>query len=176
MNLEERIRADGFEGLEPVLFYLASHENGEGSNFSAHEIWLPHPFTGRIALYKTGEHRYQAMKADNPEPHEAIRRRPTAFAAKVAGGPRSKIPNMRLREGWGDDYGDLCWYVMSELVLAKTLQHRDIYLWLKGTGLRPIYEDSPTDDIWGVRYRLDYRGKNLLGRCWMYVRKIVFFP
>lgn len=39
--------------------------------------------------------------------------------------------------------------------------------------LRRIYEDSPTDDIWGWRFQQSYTGKNLLGRCWMDVREVL---
>jgi predicted NAD-dependent protein-ADP-ribosyltransferase YbiA (DUF1768 family) len=59
---------------------------------------------------------------------------------------------------------------MLEVTTAKARQHADIGKALEVTFDRPIYEDSPVDDIWGVRYRNNYQGKNLLGRCWMETR------
>lgn len=167
------MKADGT--TDPVLFY--GHKNGPYavfSNFSQHQVWLPHPYRGgQLVPYFTTEHRFQAMKAPNESAHDAIRNMPSAYGAKEAGGPRSKVPGMVLREGWGSDYGDLCWYVMFEAVLAKACQHQEMYAALMETGSRHIYEDSPKDDIWGWRFEGDHRGKNLLGRVLMDVREIV---
>jgi ribA/ribD-fused uncharacterized protein len=176
MDRATRLIEDGYADIEPVLFYAADDTNGEGSNFSQHGLWLPDPHTGKMRWYKTGEHRFQAMKGQNAQEHAEIADQPTAYKAKEAGGPRSKICDgvgFILRPGWGNDYGDLCWYAMFETVLAKTLQNDDVFAWLMSTHSRPIYEDSPTDDIWGWRFRNDYRGKNLLGRCWMSVRAVL---
>lgn len=171
MNLEERIVADGYEGLEPILFYRPRDPFGWGSNFSKHKVVLPYPFQGakQFVSYPTGEHRFQAMKASTSESHEYVRAASSPFDAKKRGGPHGIV----LRPGWGNNYGDLCWYVMAEVVLHKALQHSVIKAALLITGDRPIYEDSPTDDIWGVRFESDYRGKNLLGRAWMEARAVI---
>lgn len=166
MTKEERLERDGWDGIEPVLFYSPKDHNGIGSNFSNHRLILPHPFTGDDALYDTGEHRYQAMKAVTFEEHEKIRKAGSAFLAKKYGA------QTLLRDGWGNDYGDLCWYVMVETISAKTLQNRAASKWLESTEDRLIYEDSPTDDIWGWRFENHYVGKNLLGRSWMEVRRM----
>jgi ribA/ribD-fused uncharacterized protein len=175
MNVAERLRQDGVQGDGVVTFY--GHRDamwGVFSNFSDHQVWLPHPFRdGELAPYATTEHRYQAMKATTADAHDAIRAQPTAYASKEAGGPRSKVPGMVLRPGWGSNYGDLCWYVMFEAVLAKALQHDPMASALARTGSKMIYEDSPVDDIWGWRFHNDYRGKNLLGRVLMEVREVV---
>jgi ribA/ribD-fused uncharacterized protein len=162
MTREDRLIKDGV--TDPVLFYSPKDANGCGSNFSKHGVKLLHPFTGELALYATGEHRYQAMKATHYLAHELIRTAASPSLAKKFGGTTD------LRFGWGNNYGDLCWYVMMEVITAKTLQHSMVRNWLKQTGSRAIYEDSVTDDIWGWRYHQSYTGKNLLGRCWMQVR------
>lgn len=173
MTKEERLKRDGYGGVRPVLFYGPKNPNGLGSNFSKHAVWLPHPQTGKLTRYPTGEHRFQAMKATDARCHDAIANQPTAGKSKEAGGPRSSVEGFVLRDGWGNNYGDLCWYVMAELVLAKALQHEDVQRWLTWTEEAPIYEDSPVDDIWGWRYEQSYTGKNLLGRCWMLTRGIL---
>lgn len=163
MNKRERLEHDKVPpDVEPVLFY-----GGPFSNFSKHSIWLPNPFTGKATLYATGEHRFQAMKGKTVQVHDDIAGQPRPVDAKHAGGACD------LRPGWGNDVGSLCWYVMLEVVLHKALQHGEVRRALDATGQRPMYEDSPVDDIWGWRFQEDHRGKNLLGRCWMRTRTIL---
>src|SRR3954447_6940839 len=104
-SIEERVEFDGFGDAEPVLFYKPNHEYGCFSNFSDHMIGLPSIWTGKRCAYATGEHRYQAMKADNYAEHELVVETNKPYQAKAKGGVVS------LRDGWGNDYGDLCWYV-----------------------------------------------------------------
>lgn len=165
MNREERLIADGYDPkvVEPVLFYRSATL---GSNFSPHAVRLLDPWTGASRHYRTCEHRYQAMKATNQGDHDYVCDANRPIDSKNRG------REIELREGWGEHYGQFCWYVMFEVVLAKTLQHEDVRKWLKSTKDRPIYEDSPTDDIWGWRYMDDHRGRNLLGRCWMQIRGV----
>lgn len=180
MTLEERLKQDGYEGIDPILFFgkKKDKEFYWMSNFSAHAVILPHPFlsaatppdtysTGEFRAYSTGEHRFQAMKATNVDEHEYVRNAQNPVEAKKRG------REIELREGWGNSYGDLCWYVMYETIWAKVAQTPPLRTRLMETVGRPIYEDSPTDDIWGVRFQQDYRGKNLLGRCWMDVRNAI---
>lgn len=169
MTKEERLIKDG-AGDNPVLFYCQRNPNGKASNFSPHGMWLPSPFDSIPVWHKTGEHRYQAMKSTNEKSYEYVRRSPTASESKTRG------REIELREGWGERYGDLCYYVMLEAVIAKVRQNKDVAAWLKATGDRHIYEDSPTDDIWGWRHRNSYTGRNLLGRCLMAVRHITWEP
>lgn len=169
MNLQERLELDGYNPIcdDPIFFYGKRNDYGEFSNFSPHEIQLLHPFTGLVQRYSTAEHRYQACKATNKTDHDIIRAQARPSDTKKLG------RQIQLRESWGNDYGDLCWYVMFELVLAKFSQHDHLQKLLLSTDDRLIYEDSPTDDIWGIRYAQDYRGKNLLGRVLMEVREIL---
>jgi ribA/ribD-fused uncharacterized protein len=165
MNKAERIQRDDVEEL--VEFYAADWHHGYMSNFSAHPVRMIDPFWGVIADYPTTEHRFQALKATNSEDHDNIRASVSPTEAKQMG------RSIDLRVGWGNDYGDLCWYVMFEALLAKFIQHPEILNQLRATGDATIWEDSPVDDIWGIRYQNDYRGKNLLGRCLMDVREIL---
>jgi ribA/ribD-fused uncharacterized protein len=167
-SIEERLIVDGYGiDVDPVLFYQSGEAWGYFSNFSRHAIWLPHPFTGVMQRYPTGEHRFQAMKAVDCEQHNYV------IESNGPGAAKHRGREIQLRDGWGNSYGDLCFYVMFETVLAKALQNDDVLDGLRISGERPIYEDSPTDDIWGVRYRNAYRGKNLLGLCLMQVRDVV---
>lgn len=172
MNREERIAQDTKRYNAwgtPVTFYSQRDKNGIGSNFSRHGIWLPNPFTGEQMWYATGEHRYQAMKATNADDHAYVNAAGTAGESKRRGGPRGIL----LRDGWGETYGDLCWYVMLEVIYAKATQNTEARNWLHQTGNALIYEDSPVDDIWGWRFEQSYEGRNLLGRCWMQVRAML---
>ncbi len=167
MTREERLKQDGVVG-KPVLFFGARNEHGAGSNYALCGMYLPNPFTGKNVWHPTGEHRYQAMKATCSDDYEYVRCASGPDPSKRRG---REIP---LREGWGERYGDLCYYVMLETVFAKVAQNPGVAKWLESTGGRHIYEDSPTDDIWGWRNRDDYRGRNLLGICLMEVRKYYF--
>jgi ribA/ribD-fused uncharacterized protein len=166
MNKEERMRQDGITE-EPLCFYYPTDEHGYMSNFSPHTVMAHHPFTGELVCYQTSEHRFQAMKAMTKNDHDYVLQSADPGTSKTRG------REIELRPGWGDKYGDLCWYVMFETVLAKFSQHKKIRNRLLETGGRAIWEDSPRDDIWGIRHARDYRGKNLLGYVLMDVRAIL---
>lgn len=170
ISSEERLKQDGYEGVKPVLFFGKKgkeHPYYCFSNFSPIGIWLPCPFTGELKFYPTGEHRYQAMKADNLDQHEWVRAATSAFGSKERGRKVNMWPF------WGSAYGAHCYFVMLETVLAKAVTSSLVRRTLRATGERPIYEDSPTDDIWGWQHKGNYNGRNLLGRCWMQVRELV---
>lgn len=172
MTADERLKADGYEYVEPVLFYKGyGEEYSCFSNFSPHAVEMPDPFTGAVEYYMTTEHRFQAMKSSTAAVHTQIRLASSAGVSKDLGSRRNK--ELVLRDGWGENYGDLCWYVMLECLIAKAIQNDDVFSSLMGTGERPLYEDSPVDDKWGWRYQSNHSGKNLLGRCWMDVRDIL---
>lgn len=166
MNRDERLAQDG--DLDPILFYKPRDEYGCFSNFSLHSILLPDPWTGELRAYQTGEHRYQACKSADQEGHEYVMEIGNPGAAQKRG------RQVTLREGWREDHLGLGYYIMLELVIAKTLQHRDVQRALDSCGEHVIYEDSPVDDIWGWRHDNNYSGNNLLGRCWMQTRDLLF--
>jgi ribA/ribD-fused uncharacterized protein len=164
MNIYARLARDG--AVDPILFY-GGGEWGCFSNFSSHGIWLPSPWEAVKTYYKTTEHRYQALKATDKFDHDYV------VKSKNAGQSKDRGREIELREDWGNDEGDVCWYVMLECLIAKSLQHPSVLSTLDRTDDRWIYEDSPVDDIWGWRFQQDYSGKNLLGRCWMQTRFIL---
>ena len=166
MNLQERLELDG--EVDPILFYKPGDEFGEFSNFSRHKIILPDPWTGKLRTYLTGEHRYQALKSSDQEGHDYVLEVDNPGAAQRRG------RQVTLREGWREDHLGLGYYVMLELVTAKTVQHVVVQDALAMTSGCMIYEDSPVDDIWGWRHANNYSGNNLLGRCWMQVRDLLF--
>lgn len=158
---EQRLAQDG--AVNPVLFF-----GGRFSNFSAHPVVLPSPWDGELIEYRTSEHRFQAMKAITPDDHNLVAFQSSASDSKKAG------RNIMLRPDWGDDSNTICWFVMLEALIYKTVQHSDVRNELRSTGKRIMYEDSPTDDLWGWRHARDHSGKNLLGRCWMQVRDLLY--
>lgn len=167
MTLQQRLEKDGWAGIEPILFYSKKDEWNEFSNFSYHSVTLPNPWTREIVTYRTGEHRYQALKAANEDDHDWV------FEANRPTEAKDRGRVVSLLDGWGNSYNSLCYWVMKETALAKAIQHQDVYDRLVDSVGRPIYENSPTDDIWGIRYAQSYNGKNLLGRAWMEVRQLL---
>lgn len=165
MTKEERLALD--KANNPILFYGPKDPYGWCSNFHNTSVWMFQPFDGQLVEYATREHRFQAMKATTLEDHEFVRRQPTPTAAKNSG------RNILLRDGWGNNYGDLCWFVMFECVLESVIQNKNVKNNLIKTSDSTLYEDSPVDDIWGWRYQTEYTGKNLLGIAWMEVRRIL---
>ena len=166
MLRHERLELDG-AGADPVLFYNQNDKWGVFSNFSRHPIVLPHPFTGELTIYRTSEHRYQAMKSWDPEDHDWV------VDAQSPAGAKSRGAVVQLRDDWGSDKLSVCYFVMVDAVMAKAIQVPAMTDALLGTGNRHIYEDSPVDDIWGWRYGEVYRGKNLLGEALMHVRAVL---
>ena len=168
MQYEERLEQDGVEPGNLIRFYHGDDiDFGFMSNFSLHSLVALNPFTGEVDEYRTAEHRFQAMKATTPDDHEHVRCSGRPHEAKRRG------RHIDLTAGWGDSYGDLCYYVMFETVLLKFIQNDDARMSLLATGQKILWEDAPHDDIWGIRAGNDYRGKNLLGRCLMDVREIL---
>lgn len=162
MNRSERLQLDG--DFNPVLFYAPKSRLGLFSNFSEHPVKAVDPWTNKPRTYQTGEHRYQAMKANNVDDHEYV------LEINDPGAAKNRGRQVELRAGWGNNFPDLCWYVMLEVVTLKARQNIDVLMELADTQNHVIYEDSPIDDIWGWRYQTSYNGKNLLGRCWMQAR------
>lgn len=141
--------SDAFSN-KPVDFY-----GGVFSNFAASEIRLLSPVTGRIEIYPTVEHYFQASKAMTISDHDFVLGAGDAAAAKAAG------RKIKLRSDWDD----VRYAVMVRGLHAKFAipMYREKLL---ATGSREIREDSPTDFVWGYRNG----GQNLLGKALMEVR------
>ena len=58
---------------------------------------------------------------------------------------------------------------MEEILRAKAIQHEDVRNTLRSTGNREIFENSPTDGVWGMGP--DCKGQNMLGTIWMKIRR-----
>src|SRR3712207_3844002 len=54
-------------------------------NFAATPIVMPDPFTGRARLYRSVEHRYQAMRATTAAEHDWVAEAPDPAEAKRRG-------------------------------------------------------------------------------------------
>lgn len=164
MNRKERLERDG--AVDPILFYDKHDKWGEFSNFSFHGVQLPNPWKPfpTLLMYKSGEHRYQALKATTEQEHDWVVSASGPAEAKGRGNEVELVPD------WGDKFGDRCWWVMLETVTHKAIQHDDVMNTLIATDDKWIYEDSRVDDIWGWRHYHSYNGKNLLGLAWMHAR------
>lgn len=122
-------------------------------NFSAYSIRL-----GK-RLYRTSEHLFQALKGEDKEEHEYVRRAATPRDAKERG------RDVALRKDWED----IKFAIMVAVLLMKFTQHkrlRDQLLATKGD----IIEDR-NDPVWGVGR--DGKGKNLMGHALMMTRDIM---
>jgi len=143
-----------------------SFYGGPFSNFASSPIRLPHPFPledDEQCIYPSVEHRFQAMKANDREEHDRIAVRGTPGAAKRAG-RALKID----AAAWDARAYD----VMVEALRAK---FQDVWFreWLLATESEYIYEDSPTDAVWGLWNEKEkaWTGKNQLGKALMQVRE-----
>src|SRR3982074_1874961 len=116
MKRQERLDRDG--AVDPILFYNDQDKWGCFSSFSLHGVLLPDPWEPQVTMrmYATGEHRFQALKAVNQADHD--------LAAEAQGPAEAKRlgRSIELHPQWGNAQYDLCWWVMLETVMAKTLQ------------------------------------------------------
>lgn len=155
---------------QPFYFYT-----GWPSNFDRkHPLYLPPPvappqpaFAATPLLYPSGEHWLHCNKARTWNEHERIRRASSPYEAKERGSARQLPLDLDEVRAWDARRLD----VMVVGLRAKAAQNRDVLRALTATGDRLIAEDSPTDDIWGIRDRAGgLTGMNLLGKAWMQVR------
>jgi ribA/ribD-fused uncharacterized protein len=107
-------------------------------------------------LYPTREHYFQAHKATNSLDFHRILSKTDCWDCKAEGN------RILLREDWEE----VKYEVMRRSIELQALAHTTFGNFLRETGRRKIYEDSPTDFIWGYRKG----GKNLLGKALMEVR------
>lgn len=168
---------------EALFFYGGPFSNfvtEMGGNFGdkklfvyAHHIWYPgggshNGWRGqpeRVAYgaeYRTVEHFFQASKALDYDDHEWVRDAWRPQEAKQRG------RKVDLRSDWDDVKLD---YMLVGL-RAKFAAGSLLANMLLATGDRFIAEDSPTDDVWGIRDRDGgFTGENLLGKALMMVRR-----
>lgn len=126
-------------------------------NFSSFQV----KFRGK--LYPTSEHAYQAsiFLETDPNLSEKIRNMCSAHdAMKMAQENEAKYPI---------DWDKKKLLIMKEILQCKVTQHKYVLKKLIQSGNRKIIEDSWRDNYWG--WGKNQRGKNMLGKAWMEVRK-----
>ena len=126
-------------------------------NFSAHvvKIW------GR--KFRTSEHAYQWKKYADSNPGIAEQIFSAASPSQV-----KKIADENKAKA-DPKFGESKFEIMEEILRAKTTQHEDVQSTLLATGSREIFENSPTDGVWGIGP--DGKGQNMLGTIWMKIRR-----
>ena len=140
-----------------VKFWSTRGEFGPFSNFSRHGVTI-----GK-KKYKTTEHYYQAQKFIKTDTLWCLKITKATLPKEAArmGRNRSK----KMRRDWESVKVD----IMRKALRVKAEQHPVIKELLLGTGDRKIIEDSPNDWYWGCGS--DGKGKNMLGRLWMELRR-----
>ena len=139
---------------KPIYFFTKSDPYFELSNF------YPQGFKEHDTYWPSVEHYFQAMKFDDKEYRERIRKASSPKQAKDLGRSRS----IAIRSEW-DTIRD---EVMKHAIRKKfeDPQLREILL---RTKRRTLIEKSPYDKYWGCGP--DGRGKNRLGEILMEVRE-----
>lgn len=141
--------------FEPVFFYAGDNEFHCFSNFHMDAIEID----GK--QWPSVEHYFQAMKSTSEPDQEQIR-----FAASP-GLAKSLGRKTAVRSDWES----VKFEVMIKALRVKFAKPYLREILLK-TGERPIYEDSPSDRIWGTGVLKGMgTGKNLLGIALMQVRQ-----
>ncbi|MBW4623769.1 MAG: NADAR family protein [Cyanosarcina radialis HA8281-LM2] len=139
---------------EPIKFYAVNDEYGEFSNFAEYPIMID------AKRWPTSEHYFQAMKFDDVNYVEKIRKTSKAFTAAKLGRDRT----VKIKRGWDS----MRINVMTIAVRAKFTQHPNLASMLLSTGNRKIIEHTENDDFWGDGG--NGRGKNMLGIILMRIR------
>ena len=124
------------------------------SKFSDHGI------TVNSIFYPTVEHYYQASKFKNVNYKEKIR---TSVSPKRAS-EFGKSKDYGFKTNWNDIKLD----IMTQALLCKFEQHKDIRITLLNTKDKLLIEHSPYDNFWGIG-RTDI-GLNYLGTLLMRTR------
>ena len=142
--------------FEPVFFYAGDNQFHCFSNFYRSNIEVD----GKN--WPSVEHYFQAMKATSEPDQEAIRQAASPGLAK------------RMARDLTVDLNH--WESVRYEVMLKALRVKfldpELQNILLSTDERPIYEDSPTDRVWGTgTLKGTGPGRNLLGQALMQVRQ-----
>jgi len=130
-----------------------------------------YPLYHNGVLWKSSEALYQASRfPDHPDIQEAIRQATNGFTAKLIA--KSKIHHTR------SDWLDINIPCMVAVLYCKLNSNPQLWTLLEKTNDRDVVEHSGKGDtFWGTKLVDDlpdnvklYRGQNVLGKCWMYVR------
>ncbi len=131
-------------------------------SFTGDNFFLSNFYNSQVkyngVTYRTSEHAFQAEKTMDPASRRRIRKAEKPGLAKRLG----KLVPMR------DDWENIKYNVMLEIVRAKFAQHPDLAQKLLATGSATLIEGNNWGDkIWGA---VDGVGKNWLGKILMQVR------
>jgi ribA/ribD-fused uncharacterized protein len=137
-----------------IRFYSTTGPHGYMSNFSRH------PVTVDGVVYPTSEHYYQAMKTNDPEIRERIRRAATPTIAAAMG----RRHDIGLRADWEEVKEN----VMMCALRAKFDQHPAIAARLVATHPSTLTEHTTKDRYWADGG--DGTGRNRLGVLLMQLR------
>jgi ribA/ribD-fused uncharacterized protein len=148
-----------------VLFY------GQSECYSN---WNPTGFTVKGVLFANGEQYMMYCKAmffKDADTAKLILAEPDPAKVKALG---------RKVKGYVEkDWADNRLRFVRRGLLEKARQHPEIARQLLATGYRILVEASPSDKIWGIGLSetdplaldpTNWRGQNLLGQAWMWVR------
>jgi ribA/ribD-fused uncharacterized protein len=138
-----------------IRFYSVSKEYGEFSNFAPYEIIVEHK------IWPTSEHYFQAMKFDDANYRERIRKCKNPSIAAKLGRDRT----IKIRRDWNSVRIN----IMEVAVMAKFTQHEHLKQLLLSTGQSQIIEHTENDDFWGDGG--NGKGQNMLGRILMCIRE-----
>lgn len=141
--------------VDQINFYSVSDEYGEFSNFA------PYPISIDGRRWPTSEHYFQASKFKDKRDQEVVRKAKSPMLAARMGRDRKR----KLRCDWESCKVE----VMRKAVMAKFTQHPELGELLLSTGTAKLVEHTENDEYWGDGG--DGRGKNMLGRILMDVRK-----
>ena len=126
------------------------------SNFSSFKVEI------EGVVFDTSEQAYHWYKFTNrPDIQEEILKTRSAHDA-------FKLAN-HFKEQRIQNWDEIKVEVMLKILRAKVSQHQYIKRKLIDTGNRELIENSWRDNVWGWGENKD--GMNLLGKCWMTIRK-----
>lgn len=161
---------------QTIKFYRQTAPWGEFSNFYVRDITID----GKT--WKTNEHFFQAMKSEDEDVQEAVRKLGTAMEAKRFGNQIARREDWEsvagteglqniFRDPWGIAVERVKDHFMYTAILCKFTQHDDLRKLLLSTGDAIIIEDTQSvgrDPYWGNGP--DGNGQNKLGRMLMLAR------
>jgi len=144
-----------YETDDAIYFYTPKHYCLD--NFSAFsvEIW------GEV--FATSEHAYQWKKYELSVPEIAAK-----ILAATSPNAVKNISDAHKKEV-AKDFDKVA--VMDEILRAKLAQHDKVQRMLAETGEKVIYENSPTDEYWGIGE--SGKGRSVPGELWMQLRSEV---
>lgn len=174
--------ADRPPAPEGIGFYHGPFSSFNGGPFilRGHDEWPEWRAFGPVIKAKTAEHPFQAAKTLDTKDVDWILAAMWPSIAKWRGSRQGEQQpdGTRRRIILRDDWEEIKFGIMHRVTYAKFEQLPPHRAALLATGTAFLYEDSPTDNIWGLwdRRAWDWTGQNLLGKVLMQVREELRVP